>query len=113
MSPSTAIASALEAVGCIPLADSSYAGLSDTDLLDLTRQAALLQSRAATLTAVLAGEVDRRSAPGLGQAGLAQRLGHRTPQELMRVTTGSTAREASSAVPVSYTHLTLPTILLV
>lgn len=100
MSPSTAITSALEAARCIPLVDSAYSGISDSELLELTRQAALLQSRAATLTAVLAGEIARRSAPGLGQAGLAQRTGHRTPHELLRATTGSTAREASSAVRV-------------
>lgn len=100
MSPSTVIASAIEAARCIPLVDSSYSPLSDDDLLHLTREAARLQSLAATLTAVLAGEIARRSAPALGQAGLAQRTGHRTPHELVRVTTGSTAREALSAVRV-------------
>lgn len=82
------------------MVDSAYSPLADDELLELTRQAARLQSLAATLTAVLAGEIARRSAPELGQAGLAQRSGHRTPHELMRVTTGSTAREASSAVRV-------------
>jgi len=108
MSPSTAIASAIEAARSISLADSAYSPLSDDELLQLTREAARLQSLAATLTAVLAGEIARRSAPALGQAGLAQRRGHRTPHELVRVTMGSTAREASSAVRVGGLSTTHP-----
>lgn len=92
MSPSTAITSAIEAARCIPLADSAYSRTPDTELLELTRQAARLQALAATLTAVLAGEIARRSTPELGQAGLAQRTGHRTPHELVRVATGSGSR---------------------
>ena len=50
-----------------------------------------------TLTA---GQLARRSAPELGSTGLAQRTGHRTAQELVRVTTGSTARDAATSVRV-------------
>lgn len=100
MSPSRAIASAIEAARCIPAADSAYSPSSDDDLLALAQQAARLQGLAATVAAVIAGEVARRSSPQLGQAGLAQRSGHRTPQELLRATTGSSAREASAAIRV-------------
>jgi hypothetical protein len=50
------------------------------------------------VSALLAGEVARRSRPELGSSGLAQRTGYRTPEEFVKVTTKSTAREAVQAV---------------
>ncbi len=77
-----------------------FDALDDADVLDVQREIAaqrrLLEARAA----VVAGQVARRSAPELGSAGLAQRGGFRTPEELTRVTTGSTAGEARSVVRV-------------
>ncbi|MEQ1735191.1 MAG: DUF222 domain-containing protein, partial [Rhodoglobus sp.] len=52
------------------------------------------------MTAALAAEIERRSRPEFGHAGLAQRLGARTPQRLVQQLTGSTAREASTFVRV-------------
>ena len=49
---------------------------------------------------MLAGEVALRSVPGLGSAGLAQRAGHRTPEQFVKVVTGVTEREAVTAVRV-------------
>ena len=53
-----------------------------------------------TTAAVIAGEIARRSAFSLGHDGLAQRTGHRTAIELVRVTTGLSGREAAAAVRV-------------
>jgi hypothetical protein len=74
--------------------------LSDAELLALTRADAQLVRLAQTRLALSAGEVARRSEASLGDDGLAQRTGFRTPTELVRVTTGSTVRDASSAVRV-------------
>lgn len=49
-------------------------------------------------SAALAGEVARRSTPQLAHSGLAQRHGHRTAEECVRVTTGSSKRDARVAV---------------
>lgn len=72
--------------------------LDDDVLLNLLRGANTRQQQATTDVAVFAGELARRSAPELGHAGLAQRTGHRTPEALVRATTGSTSRDANSAV---------------
>jgi hypothetical protein len=50
--------------------------------------------------ALIAGEIAARSARELGHAGLAQREGFRSASELLKVTTGSTGREATTAVRV-------------
>jgi Domain of unknown function (DUF222) len=51
-----------------------------------------------TSGALIAGEIARRSAPELGSQGLAQRAGHRTAEQFVKVTTGSTGRTATTAV---------------
>jgi len=94
MSPTPSLTSLLEAVRCVRVEPTT---LTDRDLLDLASTAATLQHRAATISALLAGEIARRS---VGSDGLAQRLGHRTAIELVRVTTGSTGRDAAVAVRV-------------
>ena len=88
------------ALSAVPDDPALYSLIDDNVLLDLARTAAREQQLVATNAALIAGEIARRSAPQLGSTGLAQRLGHRTPQELVRVTTGSTKREASTAVRV-------------
>lgn len=74
--------------------------LSDSDLVTLNRLDARLLQRAQTRLALSAGEIGRRSAASLGSDGLAQRSGFRTPVELVRAMTGSTGRDASTAVRV-------------
>jgi hypothetical protein len=74
--------------------------LTDDDLLATTQLAAESLRHSQHTVAVLAAEVARRSAPELGQRGLAQRSGHRTPEMLVRSATGSTIREASISVRV-------------
>lgn len=91
---------ALAALASVPTARAAYCALDDAELLALTRLAGDVRAAASTHAALVAAEVDRRSAPELGHAGLAQAAGFRTPQELVRVTTGSTAREAAQAVEI-------------
>ena len=77
-----------------------YRALPDDRLLELTRLVAEQKRLVGGHETALAGEVARRSNPALGYQGLAQSLGHRTAEELMRVTTGSTLRDARTTVEV-------------
>ena len=72
----------------------------DSDLLQLVAASARNERVARAHSALLAGEVARRSAPAFGHDGLAQRSGHRTPQKLIQATTGVSSREAAQAVRV-------------
>jgi hypothetical protein len=72
--------------------------LGDDDLLSLTDLGATARRLLDARTALIAGELARRSRPELAQGGLAQRLGHRTVEELVRVTTGESRRDAATAV---------------
>jgi len=78
----------------------SYRAATDTELLELASIHAAHARQANALQALVAGEVARRSRRELGFSGLAQSMGHRTPEELMRVTTGSTLGEARRVVSV-------------
>jgi hypothetical protein len=72
----------------------------DAELLALIAESSRHERLARAHSAVLAGELARRSAPELGHDGLAQRLGHRTAQKLIQSTTGSTSRDAAQAVRI-------------
>jgi hypothetical protein len=102
MSPTIAshVATAVAALERVPRVPADFAVLSDAALLELSATAATMQRLVGTHAALVAGEIARRSSRELGASGLAQRSGYRTPEELVRVTTGSTAREASHAVRV-------------
>ena len=78
----------------------AYRALTDDALLQVARRSAEAQRLMGTTAAVIAGEIARRSASSLGHDGLAQRTGHRTAIELVRVTTGLSGREAAAAVRV-------------
>ncbi len=95
--PFLAATRALDAVPCTP---ATISALSDAVLLELLRHSAEHENLARAHSAVLAGELARRSAPELGHDGLAQRLGHRTPQKLVQAATGSTSQAAAQAVRV-------------
>jgi hypothetical protein len=75
-----------------------YRALDEAALLYLNKlnaeQARLQQTHAA----LIAGEIARRSAPELGSEGLAQRAGHRTAEQFVKITHGSTGRAATTAV---------------
>jgi hypothetical protein len=84
-----------------PFADAvRLRGVSDDELLQLAGivadQAGVVQAQ----QALIAGEIAQRSRVELGLRGLAQSRGHRTPAELVRVTTGSTLRDARQTVEV-------------
>lgn len=88
------------AYACVELARSEGSALGDDDLLAL--QGAIAQSGRLVELAVaaLAAQVEARSRPELGYAGLAQRHGARTPEALVQATTGSTSQTARRLVRV-------------
>lgn len=91
---------ALAALAAVPTELDDYRALDDAALLELAQLATAERQFADIHRALIASEIDRRSAPELGSTGLAQRTGHRTPRELVRVAMRSTAREASVALNV-------------
>lgn len=95
-----ALRAATDALASVPRDLELYRALSDAALLDLTRVAADEVRLAQLHVSLLAGEIARRSAPELGHSGLAQRTGHRTPEEFVRVTTGTRGADARAAVRV-------------
>ena len=94
------LGSAVAALTAVPRSGEAYRGLDDDALLALTRVAADEVRLAQLHVSLLAGEIARRSAPELGGDGLAQREGHRTPEEMVRVTTGTRVADARAAVRV-------------
>lgn len=91
---------AVDALLAVPRDLAAYRALDDVAVLALTRAAAEEVRLAQLHVALLAGEIAHRSAPELGHSGLAQRSGHRTPDELVRVTTGTRVADARAAVRV-------------
>jgi hypothetical protein len=92
------VAAAVAALSGVPRDVTAHRALPDAELLELTRALAAAQRLCDAHVAVAAAEIARRSAPELGYDGLAQRSGARTAVELVRVTTGSTARQAAAAI---------------
>jgi len=76
------------------------AALPDNALLEAGRVAAENLRLAQKTIAVFAAETAVRSVPELGHDGLAQKSGFRTPELLVRATTGTTLREAATSVRV-------------
>ena len=96
----SAFETALAGLSAISTDAVAYSALTDASLLALTRLGGELQRALGTSTALIAAEVDRRSRAELGHAGLAQSSGYRTPEELIRASTGGTALDAAQAVRV-------------
>jgi len=86
----TAIAT-IEAAPRGPLDDAN-----DDELRGLVPLLASLRHAVERHTALVTGEIARRSTPERGLTGLAQRAGHRTVQELLRAEAGVTGREAAA-----------------
>ncbi|MBX9472972.1 HNH endonuclease signature motif containing protein [Microcella sp.] len=78
----------------------TIAHLPDDALMTLHSDFAELRQRTDSNLAVLADEIARRSHHTLGHDGLAQRLGSRTPENLIQRLTGVGAREAGAMVRV-------------
>lgn len=91
---------ALSAVSVLASVAPSARELGDTGLIDAQRTVAEARRHLDACAAVLAGEVVRRSAHEAGLDGLARKEGFRTPQALIRHTTGSSAREATTLARV-------------
>lgn len=91
---------AVAAVEALPSAASAYRGLDDSVLLEVNLLAAAATEALGTSRAFVAGEIAHRSAPSLGSEGLAQRGGHRTPEQLIKITNRVTGREAVTVVRV-------------
>ncbi|QEO09523.1 HNH endonuclease signature motif containing protein [Protaetiibacter larvae] len=72
----------------------------DAELLQFAEVFAAQERQVRAQSALVAGEIARRSRPELGFGGLARKLGHRTAEELVRVTTGSTLSDAKRTVQV-------------
>ena len=75
-----------------------FRALDESTLLSLNKLSAEAARLSQTHSALIAGEIARRSAPELGSQGLAQRAGHRTAEQYVKITTGSTGRTATTAV---------------
>lgn len=99
-SPLPPFTAAIDAVEELSRDVTWYRKLGDDALLEAARQAAVVQRLVGATAAVLAGEIARRSAVSFGHEGLAQRTGHRTAIELVRVTTGVSGRDAAASVRV-------------
>jgi hypothetical protein len=84
----------------LPFAPPLTSTLDDAALLSAQRAVAQIRRRVDATAAALAAEIEHRSRRELGHAGLAQRLGARTPERLVQQLTGSTSREASTMVRV-------------
>ena len=93
-------AAALAAREAVSMDVAQYRALPESALLAINRMAAESRRLDDLQLAVIAGEIARRSVPELGSRGLAQRAGHRTPEQFVEVTTGSTGRDAVTAVRV-------------
>ena len=78
----------------------SFGALSDDALAAAVRSLEEVGRAIDTARAVGAAEVARRSDPALGYAGLAVREGHRTPQHMIAVLTGSSRASAARRVRV-------------
>lgn len=84
----------------LPADAGSYTGFSEAELLEANRLFAVSQVALRGAGALIAGEIAHRSAPELGLQGLAQRSGHRTVEQFVKVSTGATGRDAVTAVRV-------------
>jgi hypothetical protein len=73
---------------------------TDAELSSLIDAATELRRAADVHAALGAGEVARRSTAELGLSGFAQRSGHRTVEEFLRVETGVTGRDAAVSTRV-------------
>ncbi len=92
--------SVLAALEGLSRSAADFQQLADDELVELSTVSAAIQRLSNTHAALVAGDLARRSSFELGHKGLARRSGFRTPEEMVRAATGSTAREATNAVRV-------------
>ena len=78
----------------------SLTGLDDAALMHAQRTIAQANRHLDAMAASVAAEIGHRSRRELGHAGLAQRLGARSPEKLVQTLTGSSLREAQTFIRV-------------
>jgi hypothetical protein len=100
MTSTAALASAVAVLRDVPRSVSACREASDASVLEWMRLAGEARKIADAHLALAAGEMQRRSSPELGGAGLARREGARTPEELVKSATGATGRDAVVALRV-------------
>lgn len=93
-------AAAVAALAAVSMDVADFQALDDAALVELSHLAAQQKQLAGAHYALVAGEVAYRSSRELGQQGLAQREGYRSPEQFLKATTGSSGREADTAVKV-------------
>ena len=81
-------------LACLPTEVDAYAQCSDEQLTSILGIISEHERMLAGHKAVVVGLVAERSRPELGLTGLAQSKGHRSAEEFLRTTTGSSAPEA-------------------
>jgi hypothetical protein len=91
---------AVTALSAVSKSVADFRMADDAALVELGRLAAREKQLAEAHLALVAGEIAARSTREMGHSGLAQREGFRSPEEFVRVTTGSTGRDAITAVRV-------------
>ena len=84
----------------LPADAALYSAASESALLEANQLFATSQVFLRNGGALIAGQIAHRSAPELGSQGLAQRAGHRTAVQFVKATTGTTGRDAVTAVRV-------------
>jgi hypothetical protein len=94
------LTSAIAALSSVSTDVADYRLLNDDALLRVNQLQATAARILGATGAVIAGEITQRSAPRLGSRGLAQRAGHRTPEQFIKATTGTTGQQAVTAVRV-------------
>jgi hypothetical protein len=87
---------AIASLGALPRDVSVLRALDEVILLQLNTLHAEAARLLGAAGATIAGEILHRSRPELGSAGLAQRSGHRTPENFIRATTGATKEHTVS-----------------
>ena len=93
-------AAAVSALAAVSTVVADFQTADDAALVDLGRLAAQEKQLADAHLALIAGEIAARSTRELGHAGLAQREGFRTAEDLFKATTGASGKEAVTAVRV-------------
>ncbi|HEV7949798.1 MAG TPA: DUF222 domain-containing protein [Glaciihabitans sp.] len=93
-----AYASATSILQQISMEATDYRNVDTNTLSQLSAAAADNHRLVGAHLAMIAGEIAHRSTPDLGANGLAQGRGFRTPEEMVKVTTGLSGRDAVAAV---------------
>lgn len=94
----TALRELLATLRALPAEVAPYRASGDDALLEISAMLGEAQRLVGAHRALVAGEIARRSTPAHGYEGLARREGHRTVEEFLRAHTGSTIRDAKTAI---------------